>query len=52
VQHTIDLMVDRNIAIDPTLGFHEQLTQRRDGQIPPGAVDYFDHMPSGGAATR
>ena len=45
VQHTIDLMVEHKIAIDPTLGIHEQLTKRRDGQIPPGAVDYFDHMP-------
>ena len=45
VQHTIQLMVDRKIAIDPTLGIHEQLTQRRDGQVPPGAVDYIDHMP-------
>jgi imidazolonepropionase-like amidohydrolase len=47
VQHTIDLMVERKIAIDPTLGIHEQLTQRRDGQVPPGAVDYIDHMPIG-----
>jgi hypothetical protein len=47
VQHTINMMVDRKIAIDPTLGIHEQLTQRRDGKIPPGAVDYFDHMPVG-----
>jgi imidazolonepropionase-like amidohydrolase len=47
VQHTINLMVERKIAIDPTLGIHEQLTQRRDGKIPPGAVDYFDHMPIG-----
>jgi Amidohydrolase family len=47
VQHTINLMVDRKISIDPTLGIHEQLTQRRDGKIPPGAVDYFDHMPIG-----
>jgi imidazolonepropionase-like amidohydrolase len=45
VQHTIDLMVENKIAIDPTLGIHEQLTQRRDGHVPPGAVDYFDHMP-------
>jgi len=45
VQHTIDLMVEHKIAIDPTLGIHEQLTKRRDGHIPPGAVDYFDHMP-------
>jgi hypothetical protein len=47
VQHTINLMVDGHKAIDPTLGIHEQLTQNRDGVIPPGAVDYFDHMPIG-----
>jgi hypothetical protein len=47
VQHTMNLMVERKMAIDPTLGIHEQLTQRRDGKIPPGAVDYFDHMPIG-----
>jgi imidazolonepropionase-like amidohydrolase len=40
-------MVDRKLAIDPTVGIHEMLTQNRDGQIPPGAVDYFDHMPIG-----
>ncbi len=47
VQHTINMMVDGHKAIDPTLGIHEQLTQNRDGVIPPGAVDYFDHMPIG-----
>jgi imidazolonepropionase-like amidohydrolase len=47
VQHTISLMVDRKIAIDPTLGIHEQLLQRRDGKVPPGAVDYIEHMPIG-----
>jgi hypothetical protein len=47
VQHTINMMVTRHIAIDPTLGIHEMLTQNRDGQIPPGAADYFDHMPIG-----
>jgi amidohydrolase family protein len=47
VQHTMNMMVERKMAIDPTLGIHEQLTQRRDGKIPPGAVDYFDHMPIG-----
>jgi Amidohydrolase family len=45
VQHTINMMVERKLAIDPTLGVHELLTLGRDGQIPPGAVDYFDHMP-------
>jgi hypothetical protein len=47
VQHTVSLMVDHKIAIDPTLGIHEQLLQRRDGKVPPGAVDYIDHMPIG-----
>ncbi len=47
VQHTIQLMVDGHKAIDPTLGITEQLTQNRDGQVPPGAVDYLDHMPVG-----
>jgi imidazolonepropionase-like amidohydrolase len=47
VQHTIQMMIDGHKAIDPTLEIHEQLTQNRDGQVPPGAVDYLDHMPIG-----
>ena len=47
VQRTIQTMVDKHIAIDPTLGIHEKLTLNRDGQIPPGDVDYFSHMPIG-----
>ncbi len=47
VQHTIQLMVGGHKAIDPTLGIHERLTLNRDGQVPPGAVDYLDHMPIG-----
>jgi imidazolonepropionase-like amidohydrolase len=47
VQHTIDLMVKHKTAIDPTLGIHEALTQNRDGQLPPGAADYIEHMPIG-----
>jgi imidazolonepropionase-like amidohydrolase len=47
VQHTVNLMVDHKIAIDPTLGIHEQLLLRRDGKVPQGAVDYIDHMPIG-----
>ena len=47
VQHTIQLMVDGHKAIDPTLGIHERLTLNRDGQMPPGAIDYLDHMPIG-----
>ena len=47
VQKTINTMVTRKIAIDPTIGIHENLTQNRDGKIPPGMVDYYDHLPIG-----
>lgn len=47
VQRTIGTMVERRLAIDPTLTIHEALTQNRDGQVPPGAADYLDHMPIG-----
>jgi imidazolonepropionase-like amidohydrolase len=47
VQHTIDLMVKGNKAIDPTLGIHENLVFNKDGQVPPGATDYLSHMPIG-----
>jgi imidazolonepropionase-like amidohydrolase len=45
VRHSIDMIAGRKLAIDPTVGIHEQLLLNRDGQVPPGAVDYFDHMP-------
>ena len=47
VQHTIGMMVDRHLAIDPTLNIHEMLTQDRDGIVQPGAADIYDHMPIG-----
>lgn len=45
VRKTIQTMVDKKIGIDPTIGIHENLLLNRDGQVPPGAADYFDHMP-------
>jgi imidazolonepropionase-like amidohydrolase len=45
VQKTIEAMVQRKVAIDPTLAIHEELTENRDGRVPPGAADYLDHMP-------
>ncbi len=47
VQHTVKLMVERKVAIDPALAIHEEATQNRDGLFPPGAADYLDHMPIG-----
>jgi imidazolonepropionase-like amidohydrolase len=47
VVKTIDAMAARKLVIDPTLTIHEALTHNRDGTVPPGAADYFDHMPIG-----
>ena len=47
VQKTIGTIVEKKIAIDPTLVIHEAFTQTRDGHVPPGMVDYLDHMPVG-----
>jgi imidazolonepropionase-like amidohydrolase len=45
VEHTINMMAERHLAIDPTLEIHEWLFLSRSGQTPPGEVDYFSHMP-------
>lgn len=47
VQNTIDLMVENDVAIDPTLAIHEALTLGRNGEFRPGVEDYIDHMPIG-----
>lgn len=45
VQATLDTMVARHVAHEPTIGIHEQGLTALDGQPNPGAVDYIDHMP-------
>ena len=47
VQATFDTMKAKGIALDATLGIHENLLLNRDGTVSPGAVDYVDHMPVG-----
>ena len=47
VQHTVRLMQENNVGIDPTAVILERLMLSRAGQTPPGAVDYLDHMPIG-----
>jgi hypothetical protein len=47
VQRSINMIAERKIAIDPTVGIHEQVLLNRDGQVPAGAADYLDHMPIG-----
>lgn len=47
VQSTLDTMKAKGIALDATLGIHENLLLNRDGMVAPGAVDYITHMPIG-----
>lgn len=47
VQSTLDTIKAKGIALDATLGIHENLLLNRDGMIAPGAVDYISHMPIG-----
>lgn len=47
VQATLNTMRARGIALDATLGIHENLLLNRDGTVAPGSVDYVDHMPIG-----
>jgi len=45
VQSTLNTMKAKGIALDATLGIHENLLLNRDGTVAPGSVDYVDHMP-------
>ena len=47
VQHTIDHIVARKVAVEPTIGIHEKLLLSRDGEVPAGQVDTIEHMPIG-----
>ncbi|WP_084418163.1 amidohydrolase family protein [Henriciella litoralis] len=47
VQETLNLMSDKDVAIDPTLAIHEALLLSRNGTTQAGVVDYIDNMPIG-----
>lgn len=47
VRATLAAIERQEVAIEPTIAIHEQLLLHQDGEVPPGAVDYFDHMPVG-----
>ncbi len=46
VKETLDLMVENEVAIDPTLAIHEYLLLSRNGEMRIGVADYVDHMPA------
>jgi hypothetical protein len=45
VRFTLDEMVKRKVAHEPTIGIHELGLTALDGRPNPGAIDYIDHMP-------
>ncbi len=47
VKTSLDIMVDKNIAIDPTMVIHEFGLTGRNGETRIGMVDYIDNMPIG-----
>jgi hypothetical protein len=47
VRRTMDAIVERGIAVEPTIAIHENLLLNQDGEVPRGAVDYIDHLPVG-----
>jgi len=47
VMKTIDAMVEKGVALDPTLAIHEALLRSRNGTTSPGVVDFIEHMPVG-----
>lgn len=47
VQHTVKLMQEHDVGIDPTAVILERLMLSRAGETPAGDVDYLDHMPIG-----
>ncbi|MAP95671.1 MAG: amidohydrolase [Ponticaulis sp.] len=47
VQHTVKLMQENDVGIDPTAVILERLMLSRAGETPAGDVDHLDHMPIG-----
>ncbi len=45
VRATMDLMVEKGIAVDPTTVIHETAMTGRNGIVRAGTVDYIDNMP-------
>ncbi len=46
VRATLDAMVARGTAHEPTIGIHELGLTALDGKPNPGALDYIEHMPT------
>ena len=47
VRRTVDAIVERRIAVEPTLAIHENLLLNQDGETPRGQAAWIDHLPVG-----
>jgi imidazolonepropionase-like amidohydrolase len=47
VKKTMDAIVAREVAVEPTIAIHENLLLNQDGEIPRGMRDWFEHLPIG-----
>lgn len=47
VRRTMDAIVAKNVAVEPTIAIHENLLLNRDGETPRGAAGYIEHLPIG-----
>lgn len=45
VRKTMDRIVERKVAVEPTIAIHENLLLNQPGEIPRGVADIFPNMP-------
>jgi hypothetical protein len=45
VRHTMDRIIERKVAVEPTIAIHENLLLNQPGEIPSGVADIFPNMP-------
>ena len=47
VRRTMDAIVAKGVAVEPTLAIHENLLLNQDGEVPRGQAAWIDHLPIG-----
>jgi imidazolonepropionase-like amidohydrolase len=47
VRKTMDAIVARKVAVEPTLAIHENLLLNQDGEVPRGQAAWIEHLPVG-----
>lgn len=47
VRKTLDAIVERQLAVEPTLAIHENLLLNQNGEVPSGQADWIEHLPIG-----